>query len=100
MGTVSMDVVPVFHPPSLRNPEPVPVDDPMERSNKYLDVLKRIDPETVRFRFNLLKHQSPVIFPMVGRTAVPHVTSTDRLYIYGAKDVKRSRRDQSRRRSR
>lgn len=45
----------VFHPPSLKNPKRVPVDDPMEKDDEFLDVSKRRDKETIGFRDRLTK---------------------------------------------
>ena len=47
-----------YHPPSLRKPKRVPVDDPMEKDNQYLDVTKRREKETVGFRNRLTKQHT------------------------------------------
>src|ERR1700722_256717 len=46
-----------FHPPSLKNPDHVPVDDPGEKDNKYLDVTKRKEAHTDRMK--RLKRSAP-----------------------------------------
>lgn len=59
VGTAHIDPVPTFHPPSLRNPLRVAVDDPMEDLNTYLDVFKRTSLDTWRYRMELLRHAQP-----------------------------------------
>lgn len=48
-----------FHPPSLRNKERVPTDDPGETNDKFLDVTKRKAKETDKFRMGMLKRSAP-----------------------------------------
>lgn len=60
-----------FHPPSLRKAKPVPTDDPREKDNRYLDVTKRKDKETLGLRNRLTKkhadaNQKPLSSQMVG----------------------------------
>lgn len=45
------------HPPSLRNPQRVPADNPGETDDRFLDVTKRKD--AIKQRLELLKHQAP-----------------------------------------
>jgi hypothetical protein len=49
------DATPTFHPPSLKKTKPVPVDDPMEKDDKFLDVTKRKERSTHRFRMEQIK---------------------------------------------
>lgn len=52
-----MDVNQFFHPPSLRNPDRIPVDDPKETNNRFLDVTKR--KERQKDRMKILKRGAP-----------------------------------------
>jgi hypothetical protein len=45
----------IFRPPSLKHTKPVPVDDPMEKDDKYGDVSRRRSAETIGFRDRLTK---------------------------------------------
>lgn len=51
-----MDVRPTFHPPSLKNPQRVPSDQPGETDDRFLDVTKRKSKETERRRRQLTKN--------------------------------------------
>ncbi len=46
-----------FHPPSLKNADKIPTDDPKEKDNKFMDVTKR--KEAHKDRMKLLKRSSP-----------------------------------------
>lgn len=48
-----------FHPPSLKKPTKVPVDNPDNKDNRFLDVTKRNSKDTQEQRMKLLKRQSP-----------------------------------------
>jgi hypothetical protein len=48
----------MFHPPSLKNPKPIPTDDPMEKDDSFLDVTKRKDAATKKFRDRLTKQHT------------------------------------------
>jgi hypothetical protein len=50
-GIAHMDPKNTFHPPSLKNPQHVPTDDPGNTSDdRFLDITKRNDAETERYR--------------------------------------------------
>lgn len=57
MAHSHIDPVVWFHPPSQKNPERVPADDPREDNDKYLDVTKRNSKDTQLFKMKLLKRQ-------------------------------------------
>lgn len=48
-----------FHPPSLKNPDYIPTDDPGEKDNKFLDVSKRRAKSTEMQRMKMLKRSTP-----------------------------------------
>ncbi len=47
-----------FHPPSLKKAKRVPVDDPMEKDNEFLDVTKRKEKGTIAMRNRLTKQHA------------------------------------------
>lgn len=55
--TYHMDPMPTNHPPSLKNPRKIPVDDPREKDNRFLDVTKRNSKANHDFRLKLLKQK-------------------------------------------
>jgi hypothetical protein len=63
-----------FHPPSLKNPDHVPVDDPGEKDNRFLDVTKR--KEAHEDRMKRLKRSAPgglpPYIPAVTTGLAPH----------------------------
>lgn len=74
VGIAQYDNPPTFHPPSLRKAKPVPVDDPMEKDDKFLDVTKRKDRATQKMRTKLAK-QHNTLGGIPSNTAVQHTTS-------------------------
>lgn len=68
---VSADVVPTFHPPSLENPQRVPVDSPTETDDRFLDVTKRDSKEEKKYRGKLTLKKSPRPHP-IERTVTEH----------------------------
>jgi len=70
VGTAHLDVCPSFHPPSLRNPDIVPVDEPLNRLNRFYDVFQRNSRATWRFRWGLLRHAQPTQAPWAVKTLV------------------------------
>jgi hypothetical protein len=48
-----------FHPPSLKNPDHVPTDDPGEKDDRFLDVTRRKSKDTQEQRMKLLKRSTP-----------------------------------------
>lgn len=55
----------MYHPPSLKKTKRVPVDDPMEKDNSFLDVTKRREKETIGMRNRLTKqHADPNMKPL------------------------------------
>jgi hypothetical protein len=48
-----------FHPPSLKNPDRIPTDDPKETNDRFLDVTKRNSKDTKEQRMKLLKRSAP-----------------------------------------
>lgn len=48
-----------FHPPSLKNADYVPTDDPGETDDRFGDVTKRNSKDTQEFRMKMLKKSSP-----------------------------------------
>lgn len=59
MSHVHIDPKVWFHPPSLKNADYVPGDDPGETDDKFGDVTKRNSNDTQEFRMKLLKRSSP-----------------------------------------
>lgn len=53
-----MDVRPTFHPPSLKKPYKIPVDQPGETDDRFLDVTKRKSKETESRRRQLHKNST------------------------------------------
>src|ERR1035437_4205212 len=74
-GMTHIDPVPTFHPPSLRKPKRVPTDDPMEKDDEFLDVTKRKDKATQRFRMQQTK-KHPTLGGIPPNTAVNHTTGS------------------------
>lgn len=70
VGIAHFEPVPSFHPPSLRDPLPIPVDDPMETSNRFLDVFKRTSLDTWLYRMEILRHAMPREVPYIQRQSV------------------------------
>ena len=70
VGTAYIEPITTFHPPSLKNPDIVPVDEPMERSNKHLTRFLRDSIDTWKYRMTLLKHSSPPDMPWAVKTGV------------------------------
>jgi len=70
VGSVHFQPAPLFHPPSLKNPLRVSTDDPMEKSNRFLDRFKRMSIDTWLYRMGLLKHATPTEAPWAVKTAV------------------------------
>lgn len=65
---IGMDARPSFGPPSLKNRQRVPIDDPIETDDRFLDVTKRNDPATKLFRAKLtMKKGYPVPIQRVGQ---------------------------------
>jgi hypothetical protein len=60
----------MFHPPSLKKAKPVPVDDPMEEDNQFLDVTKRKERATKAFRDRLTKQHTDANMKPLNRTLV------------------------------
>jgi hypothetical protein len=56
-GMAHIQPIQIYHAPSLKKTKPVPVDDPMEKDNEFLDVTKRRDRETIGFRDRLSKRK-------------------------------------------
>jgi hypothetical protein len=75
VGMAHIDPIPSFHPPSLKNPKRVPVDDPMEKDDSFLDVTKRTDKATQRFRLQQTK-KHPTLGGIPPNTAVAHHTGS------------------------
>jgi hypothetical protein len=75
LGMAHIDPVPTFHPPSLRKPKRVPTDDPQETSDEFLDVTKRNDPATKKFRLQQMK-KHPTLGGIPPNTAVQHHTGS------------------------
>jgi hypothetical protein len=73
-GLSHIDPQPTFHPPSLKKPKRVPTDDPMEKDNSFLDVTKRGDKATKKFRLQQMK-KHPTLGGIPPNTAVQHHTS-------------------------
>lgn len=48
----------MYGPPSLKNRKPIPVDDPMEKDNRFLDVTKRMERATKAFRNRLTRQHT------------------------------------------
>lgn len=48
-----MEPLPSYHPPSLTDPQYVPVDDPTETDDRFLDVTQRNSPQVEEFRRKL-----------------------------------------------
>jgi len=57
---VHMDVTQTFHPPSLKNPDKVPADQPGEKNNRFGDVTRRHKRELERLRRDQTGHSSPL----------------------------------------
>lgn len=72
VGTAHIDPIPSFHPPSLRNPTIIPVDEPMESLNTFLDVFQRKSLATWRYRMEILRHAQPQSPVAAVKTAVEH----------------------------
>ena len=72
VGSAHMDSILIFHPPSLRNPIPVPVDDPRETCDRFFDVFQRTSLRTWRYRMELLRHAQPSEPPWAVKTLVEH----------------------------
>ena len=73
-GMSHIDPQPTFHPPSLKKPRRVPVDDPKEDDDRFLDVTKRKSKETKKFRDKLTK-QHNTLGGIPPNTAVNHHTA-------------------------
>lgn len=68
-------MLPPTHPPSLKNPQRVPVDDPKEKDNRFLDVTKRNDEETKKFAMRRANRSGTLgMLPYVNKVAVGPVT--------------------------
>jgi hypothetical protein len=50
LGVAHIDPGNSFHPPSLKNPQHVPADNPNEKDDRFLDVTRRNDAENERYR--------------------------------------------------
>lgn len=59
MSHAHLDSKLVFHPPSLKNPDRIPTDDPGEKNDRFLDVTKRKSKDTHKERMKLLKRSAP-----------------------------------------
>jgi hypothetical protein len=82
-----MDSILIFHPPSLRNPLTVPVDDPRETCDRFFDVFQRTSLRTWRFRMELLRHAQPSEPPWAVKTNVEHVMQYNAgLNLWGSAD--------------
>ena len=75
VGMTHIDPTPTFHPPSLRKPKRVPTDDPMEKDDEFLDVTKRKDKATQKFRMQQTK-KHPTLGGIPPNTAVAHNTGS------------------------
>jgi Inorganic Pyrophosphatase len=72
---VHMDVTQTFHPPSLKNPDKVPADQPGETNDRFGDVTKRKSREVERLRRDQTGHSSPLpSFPGALTTNVQSLT--------------------------
>jgi hypothetical protein len=60
----------MFHPPSDKKARPVPTDDPMETDNSFLDVTKRNDAATKKFRDRLTKQHTDANWRPLNRSLV------------------------------
>ena len=71
-GTVHYSPIPSFHPPSLKNPQRVPADNPKETDDRFLDVTKRNARDTARKRLlETRRNSNPPALP-AQTTAVEH----------------------------
>lgn len=69
-----IDPTPAFHPPSARDKRPVPVDNPGEKDDRFLDVTQRNDPAVQRYRNRLARRNAniPVLRPDVTTAVGAH----------------------------
>lgn len=59
------DTQTMYRPPSAKKQKPIPTDSPMETDNRFMDVSKRNDPATKRFRDSLTrKHTDSNMKPL------------------------------------
>jgi hypothetical protein len=87
VGTATLQPLLIFHPPSLRNPNRIPVDDPRETLDTFFDVFQRTSLRTWRYRMELLRHAQPSEPPWAVKTLVEHpMNYLAGLNLWGAAD--------------
>lgn len=69
-GMAHIDPQPSFHPPSLRNPQYVPTDDPREKDDRFGDVTKRNEAVTKHRRDSLTKQHTDGSWKALSSTQV------------------------------
>jgi hypothetical protein len=69
-GMAHIDPQPSFHPPSLRNPQHVPTDDPKETDDRFGDVTKRNEAVTKNRRDSLTRQHTDANWKALSSTQV------------------------------
>jgi hypothetical protein len=79
-GMAHYESTPTFHPPSLKKPQRVPADNPGETDDRFLDVTKRKEASTKKFRTQQTKKHT-TLGGIPPNTAVQHHTGVGNPFV-------------------